>query len=64
MHSGDNDWLKAKWDQYKLGVSYLAGKVDSGVGLLNATGPTDWGRLGGGGFSISPNVLYYKVSRS
>ncbi|KAL1682840.1 glycoside hydrolase family 78 protein [Schizophyllum commune] len=61
MHSGDTDWLKAKWDQYKLGVSYLAGKVDSGVGLLNATGPTDWGRLGGGGFSISPNVLYYKV---
>uniref|UniRef100_D8Q5F2 Glycoside hydrolase family 78 protein n=1 Tax=Schizophyllum commune (strain H4-8 / FGSC 9210) TaxID=578458 RepID=D8Q5F2_SCHCM len=61
MHSGNNDWLKAKWDQYVLGVSYLASKVDSDVGLLNATGPTDWGRLGGGGFSISPNVLYYKV---
>ncbi|KAI4521109.1 glycoside hydrolase family 78 protein [Schizophyllum commune Loenen D] len=61
MHSGDTDWLKAKWDPYKLGVSYLAGKVDSEVGLLNATGPTDWGRLGGGGFSISPNVLYYQV---
>lgn len=61
LHSGDTDWMKAKWDQYRLGIAYLAAKVDSSVGLLNATGSKDWGRLGGGGFSLAPNALYYKV---
>ncbi|KAL1743780.1 glycoside hydrolase family 78 protein [Schizophyllum fasciatum] len=61
LHSGDEEWLQAKWEQYQAGVSFLAAKVDSDEGLLNATGVADWGRLGGGGFSISPNVLYYKV---
>ncbi|KAL1659380.1 Six-hairpin glycosidase-like protein [Schizophyllum commune] len=61
LHSGDTDWMEAKWDQYQLGIAYLAAKVDSSVGLLNATGSKDWGRLGGGGFSLAPNALYYKV---
>ncbi|KAI5888942.1 Six-hairpin glycosidase [Schizophyllum commune H4-8] len=61
LHSGDTDWMVAKWDQYQLGIAYLAAKVDSNVGLLNATGSKDWGRLGGGGFSLAPNALYYKV---
>ena len=61
LHSGDTQWMEAKWDQYRLGIAYLAAKVDSGVGLLNATGSKDWGRLGGGGFSLAPNALYYKA---
>lgn len=61
LHSGDTDWITTKWDQYVAAVAYLTAKVDSDVGLLNATGSTDWGRLGGGGFSIAPNALYYKV---
>ncbi|KAL1693236.1 Six-hairpin glycosidase-like protein [Schizophyllum commune] len=61
LHSGDTEWMEAKWDQYRLGIAYLAAKVDSSVGLLNATGSKDWGRLGGGGFSLAPNALYYKV---
>ena len=61
LHSGDTEWLEGKWEQYLAGVSFLADKVDADVGLINATGDLDWGRLGGGGFSISPNVLYYRV---
>ncbi|TRM57630.1 glycoside hydrolase family 78 protein [Schizophyllum amplum] len=61
LHSGDTDWIDTNWEQFVAGVAYLTAKVDTGAGLLNATGSKDWGRLGGGGFSLSPNALYYKV---
>ena len=63
MYTNDVDWVRSIWSNYTLGVQYLANLVDPNIGLIDSTGqPSDWGRDGGGGFSISPNVLYYKVS--
>ncbi|VDC03801.1 unnamed protein product [Peniophora sp. CBMAI 1063] len=62
LYSGDVAWVQKIWSNYTLGLQYLANKIDATTGLLDSTGQeADWGRNGGGNFSISPNVLYYKV---
>ena len=62
LYSGDVAWVQRVWSNYTLGIQYLANKIDATTGLLDSTGQeADWGRNGGGNFSISPNVLYYKV---
>jgi hypothetical protein len=62
LYTNDVAWVQSVWTKYTLAVQYLASKVDATTGLIDSTGASDdWGRSGGAGFSISPNVLYYRV---
>ncbi|KAI0031995.1 Six-hairpin glycosidase [Vararia minispora EC-137] len=62
LFTNDTAWVQSVWTNYTLAVQFLTGLVDASTGLVNSTSaPADWGRDGGGGFSISPNVLYYRT---
>jgi hypothetical protein len=59
-YSGDKAWLDGIWGGYKLGMSFITGKID-GSGLLNVTGTSDWARDGQGGENIEANALLYQA---
>ena len=61
MYTGDVGLVQTLWTNYTKAMVYLENHVGD-TGLVNSTdAPSDWGRLGGGGYSISPNALYYHV---
>jgi hypothetical protein len=57
-YSGDRAWLDSVWAKYKLGMTYIAAKIDAN-GLLDVTGTADWARGGQGGENIQANALLY-----
>ena len=59
-YSADKSWLDSIWSQYKLGMSFITGKIDS-TGLLNVTGDSDWARSGQGGENIEANAILYRA---
>lgn len=63
LYTGDVDWLQTVWTNYTRAVAYVVNKVDSS-GLMNVTGPIDWGRQGGGDHSSAGNTLLYRVRNS
>ena len=62
LYTGDIDLVQVLWENYTKAMDYLEGHIGPDTGLVNSTdAPRDWIRLGGGGYSISPNALYYRV---
>ena len=62
LYTGDVDLVQTLWENYTKAIDYLEDHVGSDTGLVNSTdAPNDWIRQGGGGYSISPNALYYRV---
>jgi hypothetical protein len=59
-YSADKPWLDSIWNQYKLGMGFIVGKID-GTGLLNVTGTNDWARAGQGGENIEANAILYQA---
>ncbi|KAJ8115067.1 hypothetical protein ONZ43_g4753 [Nemania bipapillata] len=58
MFSGDIDYLRSLWEQYKLGVNYPLQFIDSS-GLANVTTISDWGRGGMSGHNIEANSILF-----
>ena len=62
LYTADTEIVETLWTSYTKAVDYL-GSLVGDTGLVNSSSAfLDWGRDGGGGYSISPNALYYKVS--
>ncbi|KAG6827253.1 hypothetical protein H0H92_012614 [Tricholoma furcatifolium] len=61
LYSGDTEWLQTIWTNYTKAVAFLEGKVDDEAGLIDITGLRDWARLGGGGYNVEGNAIFYKV---
>lgn len=57
-YTGDRTWLDSVWPKFKLGMSFIIGKID-GNGLLNVTATQDWARQGMGGENIEANAILY-----
>ncbi|KAI0312129.1 Six-hairpin glycosidase [Amylostereum chailletii] len=61
LYTGDIELVQTLWTNYTKAIGYLENLVGD-EGLINSTSASyDWGRNGGGGYSISPNAAYYKV---
>ncbi|KAI0969247.1 alpha-L-rhamnosidase [Xylaria arbuscula] len=66
MFSGDIDYLRSLWEQYKLGINYPLQFIDSS-GLANVTtlALSDWGRGGMSGHNIEANsILFYTLQNA
>ncbi|KAF2633038.1 glycoside hydrolase family 78 protein [Macroventuria anomochaeta] len=62
LYTGDIDYLRSLWDQWKLGLSWSLSYIDSS-GLMNVTSPADWLRFGMGGHNVEANaILYYTIN--
>ena len=63
LYSGDADYARGKWDQWKLGLNYSLSNIDDS-GMMNVTSPNDWLRFGMGGHNIEANsILYYTINQ-
>ncbi|KAK0184792.1 Six-hairpin glycosidase [Armillaria mellea] len=60
MAALDHDWLCNVWTNYTRAVAFLENKVDT-TGLINVTSPSNWGRIGRGGYNTEGNAILYKV---
>jgi hypothetical protein len=58
LYSGDKTWLDGVWPKFKLGMSFITGKIDAN-GLLSVTGTNDWARDDQGGENIEANAILY-----
>jgi hypothetical protein len=58
LYSGDMDYLRGKWDQWKFGLEFSLSFVDA-TGMMNVTSPNDWLRFGMGGHNIEANSIFY-----
>lgn len=58
IYDGDVDWLKGKWDAWKLGIQWSLGNVDEEVGLMMVTSDIDWARAGLSGFNIAVSISF------
>ena len=59
-YTGDLQWLRQYWGQYKAGLGWSLSFVD-GSGLMNVTAAADWLRVGMGGHNIEANAILYFV---
>ncbi|KFX98985.1 hypothetical protein V490_02006 [Pseudogymnoascus sp. VKM F-3557] len=57
-YSGDMDYLKKYWNQYKLGLANTMALIDS-TGMANVDSPNDWLRSGMGGHNGEANSIFY-----
>ncbi|TID26385.1 Bacterial alpha-L-rhamnosidase [Venturia nashicola] len=60
LYNGDLSYLKGKWPQYKLALSFALSFIDSS-GLANITSGADWLRFGMGGHNIEANAILYQT---
>ena len=61
LYSGDMDYLRGKWDAWKLAMNYSLSDIDDS-GMMNVTSPNDWLRFGMGAHNIEANsILYYTI---
>ncbi|THX36416.1 bacterial alpha-L-rhamnosidase domain-containing protein [Aureobasidium pullulans] len=59
----DLDYVKGKWDAWKLGLNFSLNFIDE-TGLMNVTSPDDWLRFGQGGHNIEANaILYFTINQ-
>lgn len=62
LYTGDIEYLRSLWDQWKLALSWSLSYIDSS-GLMNVTSAADWLRFGMGGHNIEANaILYYTIN--
>ncbi len=58
LYSGDLSYLRNKWSQWKLGLTFSLSFIDDS-GMMNVTSPSDWLRFGMGGHNIEANSIFY-----
>ncbi|KAF2657971.1 glycoside hydrolase family 78 protein [Lophiostoma macrostomum CBS 122681] len=64
LYTGDVEYLKSLWPQYKAALNYSLSSVDES-GLMNVTSPNDWLRFGMGGHNIEANaILHYTINQA
>ena len=51
IFTGDLQYLRGYWDQYKLGLSWSLSTIDAS-GMANVTSTNDWLRSGMGGHNV------------
>lgn len=56
LYSGNLTYVADKWDQWKFGLNFSLGFIDSS-GLMNVTSPNDWLRFGMGGHNIEVSLV-------
>jgi hypothetical protein len=56
LYTGDLDYLRRYWDQYKLALSWSVATID-GSGLANVASTNDWLRSGMGGHNVEVSAL-------
>lgn len=54
------EWIRAKWEERKLGMNYSLSTVD-GSGLMNVSSNADWLRFGMGGHNIEVRWLLHRA---
>lgn len=57
IYTGDMEYLKSYWDQYKFALSWSLSQIDAS-GFANVTSPNDWLRYGMGGHNGEVHHLY------
>ena len=63
LFSDDLDYVRGKWDQWKLGLNFSLSFIDES-GMMNVTSSADWLRFGMGGHNIEANsILYYTINQ-
>ncbi|KAK4917031.1 hypothetical protein LTR49_015068 [Elasticomyces elasticus] len=61
LFTGDLDYVRGYWDQYKFGLAWALGTIDAS-GMANVTSTNDWLRSGMGGHNVEANaILYYTL---
>ncbi|KAI0470049.1 Six-hairpin glycosidase [Xylariaceae sp. FL0804] len=58
LYSGDMDYLRGKWEDWKLGLEFSLAFIDDS-GMMNVTSSSDWLRFGMGGHNIEANSIFY-----
>ncbi|KAI2628854.1 glycoside hydrolase family 78 protein [Hypoxylon sp. NC1633] len=62
LYSGDLDFIRDNWAKYLAAMNFVAGQLDSSLGLLDITGYTeDWGRFYVTNTLASAQMLYYRT---
>ncbi|MDI5963809.1 alpha-L-rhamnosidase-related protein [Streptantibioticus silvisoli] len=61
--SGDTDWMRGIYPQYRKAVTYITGKI-AADGLLDVTASADWARTDADGKNIEANAIMYRALRT